>query len=175
MSIIKKFDEFVNEMLLNKKNSDNYGKTNILSDLINEFTKKYYSIDREKLGVTRQKEYFNLIKEQPGLEEFIDYLYDNEDDFTIGIYFYANEDERGYVDYGVDDLDDGDYEKCIKTIKSYTDKNMVNKMLDIIEDVIYNNVDLSEVIEYADERYEDQYSRYEDYLEDRRMEDRLKK
>ena len=146
-----------------------------MSDLINEFTKKYYSIDREKLGVTRQKEYYNLIKEQPGLEEFIDYLYDNEDDFTIGIYFYANEDERGYVDYGVDDLDDADYEKCIKTIKSYTDKNMVNKMLDIIEDVIYNKIDLGEVIEYAGERYEDQYSRYEDYLEDRRMEDRLKK
>ena len=146
-----------------------------MSDLINEFTKKYYSIDREKLGVTRQKEYFNLIKEQPGLEEFIDYLYDNEDDFTIGIYFYANEDERGYVDYGVDDLDDADYEKCIKTIKSYTDKNMVNKMLDIIEDVIYNKIDLGEVIDYAGERYEYQYSRYEDYLEDRRMEDRLKK
>ncbi len=40
MSIIKKFDEFVNEMLLNEKNIDAYGKTNILHDLINGFTKK---------------------------------------------------------------------------------------------------------------------------------------
>ena len=151
MSTIKKFDEFVNEMLL-KENRANYGKTNILSDLIYEFIKKYYNTDYRKFN--RSQQYVDFFEKHPELEEFIEYLEEHGDDFTIGIYFYASEDDRGNVDYDVDDLDDDDYERCEKIIKSYTDKNMSKKMLDIIEDVIYNNVDISDAIEDAGDRYD---------------------
>jgi hypothetical protein len=155
MSIIKKFDEFVNEMLLKEnKNTRPYGKYNILGVAIDEFVKKYYNIDFNKIHGQR---YLDFINKHPEINELIEYFEANEDDFTIGVYYYSYEDERGYVDFSIDEVVEEDCERCIKTVKSYTDKNIVNKMLPVIDDILDNKIDIDKVVEWASEYYDAHY------------------
>jgi hypothetical protein len=140
--MIKKFDEFVNEMFSSRP----YGEYNIMSDAIDEFVKKYYNTDRDKL---HGQQYIDFLKKHPELDEFINFIEDNEDDFTIGVYYYSDEDERGNIHFNIDEIVNDDCERCIKTIKTYTDKNMVNKMLNIIDDVIDNKIDIDDVAQWA--------------------------
>lgn len=142
--MIKNFNEFVNEMLL-KESSDSrpYGEYNIMNDVIDEFVKKYYNTDYDKL---LGQQYIDFLKKHPELDEFIDFIEANEDDFTIGVYYYSDENERGNIHFKIDEIVNDDCERCIKTIKTYTDKNMVNKMLNIIDYVIDNKIDINDVV-----------------------------
>jgi hypothetical protein len=150
--MIKKFDEFVNEMFSSRP----YGEYNIMSDAIDEFVKKYYNTDRDKL---HGQQYIDFLKKHPELDEFINFIEDNEDDFTIGVYYYSEKDERDNIYFYIDEIDNDDCERCIKTIKTYSDKNMVDKMLRIIDDVIDNKIDIDDVVQWATD-YMDSHNPY---------------
>ena len=120
-----------------------YVEYNIMNDVIDEFVKKYYNTDYDKL---HGQQYIDFLKKHPELDEFIDFIEANEDDFTIGVYYYSDENERGNIHFKIDEIVNDDCERCIKTIKTYTDKNMVNKMLNIIDDVIDNKIDIDDVV-----------------------------
>lgn len=159
--MIKKFDEFVNEMFSSRP----YGKYNIMNDVIDEFVKKYYNTDYDKL---LGQQLIDFLKKHPELDEFIDFIEANEDDFTIDVYYNSGEDERGNYYFEIDEIDNDDCERCIKTIKTYTDKNMVNKMLNIIDDVIDNKIDIDDVVQWATDYMDSHCPDYDDSYDDER-------
>ena len=90
------------------------------------------------------------------------FLEDNEDDFVVGVKgVWENSPSINVIDdYSISEMDESDFEKCIKTIKTYSDKNMVDKMIDVIENEIDSNIiDVEDVsIQEEDDYDEDDYN-----------------
>ena len=166
--MIKNFDEFCNTILKEEYHfsepdrcEDFYGTVNIMNYIFNELVKKYYNIDFSKIKEQSQ-EYKEFWKKYPELEDVMHFLEDNEDDFVVGVKgVWENSPSINVIDdYSISEMDESDFEKCIKTIKTYSDKNMVDKMIDVIENEIDSNIiDVEDVsIQEEDDYDEDDYN-----------------
>ena len=162
--MIKKFNEFCNTILKEEyhfSEPDRWGKCcgklYMTTYIINEFEKKYYNTD---LYVKyRYRIWDELIEKYPELEDVNAFLEDNEDDFLVSVKCtWENSPSINVIDdFRIDDIDEDDIKKCIKTIESYPDKNIAEKLIDVIENIDIRVIDEDDIIidEEDDDYYED--------------------
>jgi hypothetical protein len=151
--MIKKFNEFCNTILKEEYHFDEpdrwgecCGKVNIEGYIFNEFVKKYYNTNVNDKN--RWNKLKDLFKKYPELEDFNNFLENNEDDFFVGVKCtWENSPSINVIDdLRIDEIDDDDFKNCIKTIESYPDKNISKKMIDVIENMDLKVIDRDDIV-----------------------------
>jgi hypothetical protein len=155
--MIKNFNEFCNTILKEEYHFDEpdrwfecSGKVNIAFYIFYEFVKKYYNTDllNEK-NKYKSNILDDLFKKYPELENVHDFLFsDNLDDFLVRVKCtWENSPSINVIDdLRVDDIDEDDIKTCIKTIESYPDKNIAEKLIDATDNINVSVIDEDDII-----------------------------
>jgi hypothetical protein len=153
--MIKNFNEFCNTILKEEyhfSEPDRWGKccgkVYITTDILDGFVKKYYNTDLNDKKNYRWDKLVDLFKKYPELEDINTFLEDNEDDFVVRVKCtWENSPSINVIDYlSVDEIDEDDLNRCIKTIESYPDKNIAEKLIDVIENMSLKDINEDDII-----------------------------